>query len=176
VKSAGVRSRAARSGAASSAYRIDTVPAAITIASRLDADLKEALRARDAVRTSTIRLARAAFQNAEIDRRRPLTEAEAIEVIQREVRRRREAIEAFERGSRTDLVQREQLEMAILLGYLPPALTQEEIRQVVADVVREVGATSERDFGKVMGQVMRRVAGRTEGRAVEQVVREALRG
>ena len=106
----------------------------MTIASRLDADLKQALRARDAVRTSTICLARAAFQNAEIDRRRPLTEAEAVEVIQREVKRRREAIEAFERGGRTDLVQTEQLEMAILLGYLPPALTPEEIRQVVADV------------------------------------------
>lgn len=152
------------------------MPAALTIGSRLDADLKEALRARDALRTSTIRLARAAFKNAEIDRRRPLTEAEAVEVIQREVKRRREAIEAFERGGRTDLVQKEQLEMAILLGYLPPPLTQEEIRQVVADVVREVGATGESDFGKVMGQVMRRVAGRTEGRAVEQVVREALRG
>ena len=179
MKSGGARSRAARSGAASRAYRIDTVPAALTIASRLDADLKEALRARDAVRTWTIRLARAGFKNAEIDRRRPLTEAEAVEVIQREVKRRREAIEAFERGGRTDLVQKEQLEMAILVGYLPPPLTpltQEEIREVVADVVREIGATSERDLSKVMGQVMRRVAGRAEGRGVEQVVREALRG
>lgn len=147
----------------------------MTIASRLDADLKEALRARDAVRTSTIRLARAAFKNAEIDRRRSLTEAEEVELIQREVKRRREAIEAFERGGRADLVQKEQLEMAILLGYLPPPLTKDEIRELVVDVVREVGATSERDFGKVMGQVMRRVAGRADGRAVEQAVRESLR-
>jgi uncharacterized protein YqeY len=147
----------------------------MSIASRLDADLKDALRARDTVRTSTIRLARAAFKNAEIDRRRPLTESEEVELIQREVKRRREAIEAFERGAREDLAQREQLEMAILLGYLPPPLTTDEIRELVADVVREVGATSERDFGKVMGQVMRRVAGRAEGRAVEQAVRESLR-
>ena len=147
----------------------------MTIPSRLDADLKEALRARDALRTSTIRLARAAFKNAEIDRRRPLTEAEAVEIIQREVKRRREAIEAFERGSRPDLVQKEQLEMAILLGYLPPPLTADEIQQLVADVVREVGATTERDFGKVMGQAMRRVAGRADGRAVELAVRQSLR-
>lgn len=148
----------------------------MTIASRLEADLKEALRARDAIRASTIRMARAAFKNAEIDRRRELTEAEATEIIQREVKRRREAIEGFERGGRTDLVQREQLEMAILLGYLPPPLTQEEIRQIVTEVVRELGASSERDFGKVMGQVMRRVTGRAEGRAVETVVRDVLRG
>lgn len=148
----------------------------MTIASRLEADLKDAVRARDALRTSTIRLARAAFQNAEIDRRRPLTDAEGIEVLQREVKRRREAIEGFERGGRVDLVQKEQLEMAILLGYLPAALPPEELQRMVAEVIREVGATSERDFGRVMGQVMRRVAGRAEGRAVEHVVRETLRG
>ncbi len=148
----------------------------MTIEARLEAELKDAVRARDAVRTSTIRLARAALKNAEIDRRRPLTDAEAVEVLQREVRRRREAIEGFERGGRADLVQKEQLEMAILLGYLPAALTQVELRHVVTEVIQEVGATSERDFGRVMGQVMRRVAGRAEGRAVEQVVRETLRG
>ncbi len=92
--------------------------ALVTIAERLEADLKEALRARDALHTSTVRLARATMKNAEIDRRRALTEAEATDVIQREVKRRREAIEAFERGGRADLVQREQLEMAILLQAL----------------------------------------------------------
>lgn len=143
---------------------------------RLDADLKEALRARDAIRTSTIRLARAALQNAEIDRRRPLTEAEVVEVLQREVKRRREAIEGFERGGRADLVQREQLELAILLGYLPPGLSEVELRRLAQEVIAEVGATSERDLGRVMGPLMRRVAGRAEGRAVERVVRELLRG
>jgi uncharacterized protein YqeY len=148
----------------------------MTIASRLEADLKEALRARDALRASTIRLARAALKNAEIDRRRELTDAEAIEILQREVKRRREAIEGFERGGRADLVQKERLEMAILLGYLPPPLTQDEIRQIVIEVARDLGAAGERDFGRVMGQVMRRVTGRAEGRAVEAVVRDVLRG
>ncbi|MDR7534648.1 MAG: GatB/YqeY domain-containing protein [Armatimonadota bacterium] len=143
---------------------------------RLDADLKEALRARDAVRTSTIRLARAALQNAEIDRRRPLTEAEVVEVLQREVKRRREAIEGFERGGRADLVQREQLELAILLGYLPPGLGEAELRRLAEEVIAEVGASSERDLGRVMGPLMRRVAGRADGRTVERIVRELLRG
>ena len=148
----------------------------MTIAERLDTDLKEALRARDALRTSTIRLARAAMKNAEIDRRRALTEPESIEVIQREVRRRREAIEGFERGGRADLVQKEQLEMAILLGYLPAPLEEADLRRIVAEVAAETKATNERDFGRVMGQVMRRVAGRAEGRTVERIVREALHG
>ncbi|MDR7556506.1 MAG: GatB/YqeY domain-containing protein [Armatimonadota bacterium] len=143
---------------------------------RLEADLKEALRARDAIRTSTIRLARAALQNAEIDRRRPLTEAEIVEVLQREVKRRREAIEGFERGGRPDLVQREQLELAILLGYLPPGLDEAEVRRLAQEVIAEVGASSERDVGRVMGPLMRRVAGRAEGRTVERIVRELLRG
>jgi len=150
--------------------------APVTIAERLDTDLKEALRARDALRTSTIRLARAAMKNAEIDRRRALTEPESIEVIQREVRRRREAIEGFERGGRADLVQKEQLEMAILLGYLPAPLEEADLRRIVAEVAAETKATNDRDFGRVMGQVMRRVAGRAEGRTVERIVREALHG
>lgn len=148
----------------------------VTIAGRLDADLKDSLRARDALRTSTIRLTRAAMKNAEIDRRRPLTDAEAIEVIQREVKRRREAIEAFERGGRVDLVAKEQLEMAILLGYLPMPLEESDLRRIVAEVTAETQAGSDRNFGRVMGQVMRRVAGRAEGRTVERIVREALRG
>lgn len=148
----------------------------MTLAERLDADLKEALRARDAIRTSTIRLARAAVKNAEIDRRRPLTDDEVIAVLQHEVKRRREAIEGFERGGRDDLVQREQLEMAILLGYLPAPLGEEEIRSLVAEVVAAVGATDERDFGRVMGLVMRRISGRAEGKTVERIVRDVLRG
>lgn len=148
----------------------------MSIAERLEADLKEALRARDAVRTSTIRLARAAIKNAEIERRRPLDDAELIAVLRNEVKRRREAIEGFERGGRDDLVQKEKLEMAILLAYLPPPLDEDELRRLVAEVAVATGATSERDLGRVMGQVMRRVAGRADGRTVERIVREALRG
>ncbi|MDR7545389.1 MAG: GatB/YqeY domain-containing protein [Armatimonadota bacterium] len=146
------------------------------IAERLDADLKEALRSRDALRTSTIRLARAAIKNAEIDRRRPLRDDEVVAVLQHEVKRRREAIEGYERGGRDDLVQKEKLEMAILLGYLPPMLTEGEIADLAREVASQVGASGERDFGRVMGQVMKRVAGRAEGRTVERIVREVLRG
>jgi uncharacterized protein YqeY len=146
------------------------------IAERLDADLKAALRSRDALRTSTIRLARAAIKNAEIDRRRPLRDDEVVAVLQHEVKRRREAIEGYERGGRDDLVQKEKLEMAILLGYLPPMLTEGEIAAIARDVAGQVGAGGQGDFGRVMGQVMRRVAGRADGKTVERIVREVLRG
>lgn len=148
----------------------------MTTAERLDADLKDAMRARDALRTSTIRLARAAIKNAEIERRRSLSEDEVMAVVQHEVKRRREAIEAYERGGRDDLVQKEKLEMAVLLGYLPAPLDEEDIRQLVGEVVAEMGATGERDFGRVMGTTMRRAGGRAEGKAVERIVREVLRG
>jgi uncharacterized protein YqeY len=146
----------------------------MTLAERLDADLKEALRAKDAIRTSTIRLARAGIQNAEIDRRRALSDDEVVLVLRHEVKRRREAIEGFERGGRDDLVQREKLEMAILLGYLPAAPSEEEIRAVARDMATQVGASTERDFGRVMGPVMKKLAGRAEGKTVERIVREVL--
>jgi hypothetical protein len=145
------------------------------IAQRLEEDLKEALRARDTIRASTIRLAKAAMKNAEIERQRSLTDDEIIAILQHEVKRRREAIEAFARGGRDDLVEKEQLEMAILLGYLPPALSEDDLRRLAAEVAAEVGAAGERDFGRVMGQVMRKIAGRAEGKTVERIVRETLR-
>ena len=145
----------------------------MSIVQRLDQDLKESLRARDALRTSTIRLVRAAIKNLEIEQRRPLSDDDAIRVVQHEVKRRREAIEGFQRGGRDDLVRKEQLELAILLGYVPAPLDEAALRRVVADVKAEVGATTEREFGKVMGVVMRRVAGRADGKVVEGLVREA---
>ncbi|MDR7484327.1 MAG: GatB/YqeY domain-containing protein [Armatimonadota bacterium] len=148
----------------------------MTMAERLEADLKEALRAGDSLRTSTIRLARAAIKNAEIERRRALSDDEVVAILRHEVKRRREAIEGFERGGRDDLVQKEKLEMAILLGYLPPPLSDDEIRRLAAEVIADVGAAGERDVGRVMGPLMRRIAGRAEGKAVERIVREALRG
>jgi uncharacterized protein len=148
----------------------------MTIVERLEQDLKDSLRARDALRTSTIRLVRAAIKNMEIEQRRPLSDDDALKVVQHEVKRRREAIAGFQRGGRDDLVQKEQLELAILLGYVPAPLDDASLRRIVVDVKTEVGATTEREFGKVMGAVMRRVAGRADGKVVEGLVREALRG
>lgn len=141
---------------------------------RLDEDLKAALRAGDALRLWTIRLARAALKNAEIERRQPLTEEEIETVLQSEVKRRREAIEAFQRGGRDELAQKESLEMAVLLQYLPSPLSEEEIRRLIGEAVTETGASSPREMGRVMAVLMPRTRGRADGALVGRLVREAL--
>ncbi|MCS7173112.1 MAG: GatB/YqeY domain-containing protein [Armatimonadetes bacterium] len=146
----------------------------MTLLERLGEDLKQALKARDAVRVSTLRLARAALHNAEIQQGRSLTEEEAQEILRLEARRRREAIEAFRRAGREELAHREELELAVLLEYLPTLLSEEELRKIVHETIRKLGATTERDAGRVVGAVMREIRGRAEGRDVERLVREAL--
>jgi uncharacterized protein YqeY len=138
------------------------------------ADLQTAVRNRDDVRVSTIRLARAAIHNAEIERRRPLSDGEIDEVLRREVKRRREAIEAYRRGQREDAARREELEMAVLMEYLPQPLSEEAVRTLVADAIREAGATDAREAGRIIGLVMRRAQGQVDGKTVERLVREAL--
>ncbi len=148
--------------------------ALVTIAERLEADLKEALRARDALRTSTVRLARAAMKNAEIDRRRALTEAEATDVIQREVKRRREAIEAFERGGRADLVEKETAEREVLNAYAPVPLSETEVDALIDEALAATGASGPQEMGKVMGFVMGKAKGKVDGAAVQARVRARL--
>lgn len=146
----------------------------MTLRERLAQDLKQAVKNQDTVRVWVLRLARAAIHNAEIERGRPLSDEEVQEVLRREVKRRKEAIEAFRRAGREEAAQREGLEMAVLLEYLPAPLSEDELRRIVADAVRRTGATTERDAGRVIGAVMREVRGRAEGETVERLVREAL--
>ncbi len=145
-----------------------------TLARRLQDEMQRALRAGDALRVSTIRLVRAAAHNAEIERGRPLADEELEAVIRQEAKRRREAIEAFAKGGRDDLVQKETLELAILSEYLPAQLSESELKAIVAATASAVGVQSERDIGKVMAAVMPKVKGRADGAAVNRLVREWL--
>lgn len=146
----------------------------MTLSERLEQDLRKALRARDALRVSTIRLARAAIHNAEIERSRALAEDEIQEILAREMARRREAIEAFGRGGRDDLVGKESLELAILAEYLPPPLTESELAAIVVESIAQVQAKDARDLGRVMTAVMPKVKGRADGSLVNRLVREQL--
>jgi len=146
----------------------------MTLADRLQEDLHRALRAGDGLRVSTIRLARAAIHNASIERGRALTDTEIEEIITREMKRRREAIEAFGKGGRDDLVRKETLELAILSEYLPPQLSEADLRAIVAEAVRQVQAAGPQDMGRVMAAVMPKVKGRADGGLVNRLVREAL--
>jgi len=148
----------------------------VGLGEQLEADLRQALRAGDAVRVSTIRLTRAAIKNAEIEKQRPLTDEEIQDILLGEVKRRREAIEAFERGGRDDLSRKEALEMAILTQYLPAPLSEEELRRIIAEVVTELSVASPADTGRVMAAVMPKVRRRAEGAVVNRLVRQALGG
>ncbi|MDT7896584.1 MAG: GatB/YqeY domain-containing protein [Armatimonadota bacterium] len=148
----------------------------MSLKERIDADYKTAMKERDAVKVSVLRLLRSAIHNAEIDRQRALTDDEILGVIQSEIRKRRESIEAFQQGGRADLAEREQAELAILETYLPQPLSRAELEALVRETIREVGALSVRDMGKVMAALMPKVRGRADGREVNELVRQLLEG
>lgn len=145
------------------------------ILERLQADAKEAMRAKDAVRLGALRMAVAAIKDAEIAKRpAALDEAEVAKVIAKAVKARRDAAGEFRRGGRTDLAEKEEREAALLEAYLPKGLSEDEVRALVAEAVRETGAASAKEIGKVMKVVMPRVAGRADGALVQRLVRAAL--
>jgi len=133
-----------------------------------------AMRAGDAPRRDTLRLLVAALYNAEKAARRPLTDDEQLGVLARELKLRRESIEAYERGNRADLAAKEQAEVAVIGEFLPEPLSDAELRQLVAEGMAQTGASGPRDMGKVMAVLAPRTRGRAEGRAVSGLVTEAL--
>ena len=141
---------------------------------RLLDDLKDAMRSGDQRRKLAIRAVRAAITNAEIERRRSLTEDEILALIAKEVKQRRESIVQFRKGGREDLVAQEQAEIEALEKYLPRQLSPEEIRAEAQRVIAEVGATGPRDMCRVMGKLMPAMRCPADGRHVSQIVRELL--
>ncbi len=141
---------------------------------KINGDLKEAMLARDKIRTSTLRLLIASIKNAEIEKRREISDEEFIEIINREVRKRKEAIAEFEKGNRPDLVEKELSEMNILKQYLPEEIPVEELKKMLARVIEELGASSLKDLGRVMSRIMPEVKGRADGKMVNQLAREML--
>lgn len=125
-------------------------------------------------RLSTIRLLLAAVKNAEIAKGDTLDEAEILDILGREAKRRREATSEFRKGGREDLAQKEEQEEAILKEYLPEPLSESELEEVIAEAVTETGAETMKDLGKIMAAVMPRVKGRADGRLVQEKVRNRL--
>jgi hypothetical protein len=136
----------------------------------LRAAMNAARKAQDKDRTLVLGTILANLKNREIDLRRPATDEEVAEVLRKGIKIRREAIEQYTAGGRTDLVAVEQAQIAVLGEFLPPAVDPEEIRAAV----REVIGGGAKDLGKVMGQIMQRYKGRAEGKVINQIVREEL--
>jgi uncharacterized protein YqeY len=141
---------------------------------KLEADLKQAMRAKDNVRRSTIRLVMAAIKNTEIAKQTALDDPGILGVIAKEVKQRHESIEAFKQGNRPDLVAQEEAELAILQEYLPAPATREEIMAEARRIIAEVGAQGPRDKGKVMPQLIAKFKGRAEGQEINAAVSELL--
>ena len=141
---------------------------------QLTEDLKSALRSGDKLRTSVIRLLIALIKNREVEKRGPLTDAEAIQAVSASCKQRQEAIEQYGQGGRQDLVDKETAELAILQSYLPAALSPDELQTLVREAIRDAQASSAREMGKVMALLMPKVTGRADGKVVSTLVREML--
>lgn len=141
---------------------------------RLMEDYKTAMRAGEAQRKDTLRLLRSALKSAQIDKRAPLTEEEALDVLSRQAKQRRDAIELFAQGGRDDLVQAETAELVVIEEYLPAGLSREEIEELARTAIAEVGASGMREMGTVMKNLMPQIKGRADGKLVSDVVRVLL--
>ncbi len=144
------------------------------LAARIEADLKAAMLAKEAVRRDALRLILSSLRLAEKELQRPLSGDEELQVLQRERKRRVEAIEAFRAGHREEQAAKEERELDILQEFMPEPLSEDEIEAIVDGVIAEVGATSLRDIGRVMADVMPQVSGRVDGGTVSQMVKEKL--
>jgi len=147
----------------------------MSIQEQLTEAMKLAMKARESLRLSTIRMARTALKNAEIEARQELDETAAIKVLSTLVKQRREAADAY-RASRPELAEKEEFEVAVLQEFLPAQLDAAALQELVAKAVAEAGATSMKDMGAVMKQVTPQTTGRADGKLVSEIVRKQLAG
>jgi uncharacterized protein len=147
----------------------------MTLTETVTADIATAMKARDAARLTALRMLKAALMSKNVEKRRELEPAEELQVVSSLVKQRRDAIEQFTAGGRVDLAAKEQAEIVVLEGYLPPSLTPDELKEAVDRAITETGASGPKDIGKVMKAVMAILAGRTfDGKTVNELVRGRL--
>ena len=146
----------------------------MTLIPRIEEELKDSMRSGDTERRDALRLVLNALRGAEKELQRPLNDAEELQVLQRERKRRLESAEAFRDGGRDEQAATEERALTILEEFMPAPLSEEELEEIIDDAIAEVGATSMGDFGRVMADVMPQVSGRADGSVVSQLVREKL--
>jgi uncharacterized protein len=146
----------------------------VSLTDQLQADMKTAMRDGDAQKRDTLRMVVAAAQNAAKDKRAPLSDDEALAVVTREVKKRRESIEAYRGAGREDLAAVEQAEIDVLSPYLPDQLGEDEVRVLVLEAIDATAADSPKDMGRVMAALMPKLKGRADGRLVSAVVNQEL--
>jgi uncharacterized protein YqeY len=151
----------------------------VNFSQRIDSDLKTAMREKNATKLGVLRLLKAALMNATIEKsgaQGELSEADATQVIRKQVKQRQDSIESFEKGGRAELAAKEKEELSILQSYLPQAMSAEEVSQVVRETIAEVGASSKAQMGAVMKAVQAKTAGRADGKTLSAEVQRQLSG
>lgn len=144
------------------------------ISDQINEDLVAAMKAKDEVSVSTLRLLAAAFKNKQIELGHELTDEEVLEVISRSAKQRKESIDAYSKGGREDLAAKEKAELEVIGKFLPEQLGEDEIGKVVDEVISQTNATSKAEMGKVIGGVMQRLKGQADGGVVSRIVSEKL--
>ena len=149
----------------------------MTLQQRVDSDLKEAMRAKDATKLGVLRMLKSALKYAAIaksDAEAELSDAEAVQVIRKQAKQRQDSIESFEKGGRAELAEKEKEELAILNTYLPQGMSPDELTKVVRETIAELGATSKAQMGAVMKALQPKVAGRADGKTLSSEVQKQL--
>ena len=141
---------------------------------RISDEMRAAMKAREQTRVSTLRMLMAAMKNTQVEKGHELSDDEVLEVVAREAKRRRESMEAFEKGGRAELVEKEGAELAVLAAYLPEQLGDDQLAKLVDDAIAETGASTPKEMGAVMKVVMGKVKGRADGASVSAMVRARL--
>ena len=148
----------------------------MSIKERLEADIRDAMRSRSQQRLEALRYLKSAINRVEIDRRIALDDDSVTEVVVRQVKDRRDSIRMFHEGNRPDLVEKESADLAILEEYMPPQLGEDDLITLIEETIRQVGAETIRDKGKVMGRLMPQVQGKADGQQVNAIVTRLLDG
>jgi uncharacterized protein len=157
---------------------IRSILASMLLKEKISQDLKQAMKSGDALKRDTLRMLESMIHNAEIEKKKKeegLTDAEVIEILSRAVKQRRDSVEQYEKGGRSDLAEKEKKEIEIISAYLPEQLGEDKIREIVKEVITQTGASSKADIGRVMGQVMGRLKGQAGGNTVKKIVEEELK-
>lgn len=141
---------------------------------KIKEDMKKALKSGEKEKVVTIRMLLSDIHKKEIDKREPLTEPEILGVVSKSIKSRKDSIEEFKKGGRDDLVQKESREIEFLNVYLPKPLSKDEILKAVEDIIKEIGASSGKDFGKVMKEMMSRYQGQVDGKEIGEIIKQKL--
>jgi uncharacterized protein YqeY len=147
----------------------------MTLQEKIQSQMAEAMRSKDSLRLSVLRMMKSAVKNKEIEKMKPIDENEVISVLNTLVKQRKDSVDQFRKGGREELAQKEEAEIKIIEEYLPAAASEEDIRKAISEAIQETGASSAKDMGKVMKAALGRLVGRSvDGSRVSQIVKEML--